>query len=117
MWHIPKCISMLCWRWYIWRTDGSGRHYLFYDFCYFANFFSLYLLFVAPHSPDIFLILFTVSNGPLAWSVLAFNNSLIFHSAQHMTSAFIHTSPMLLTFGMVRTAIKLQQQVPRLHNN
>ena len=39
-----------------------------------------------------------VSNGPLAWAVLAFNNSLIFHSAQHMVSAFIHISPMLLSY-------------------
>jgi hypothetical protein len=100
MWHIPKCVSMLSYRWYLWRTDGTGRHYLFYDFCYAANFLSLYLLLFSPHSPDLFVVLFTVANGPLAWSVLAFNNSLIFHSAQHMTSAFIHTSPMLLTFGM-----------------
>lgn len=100
MWHVPKCVTMLSYRWYLWKTDGTGRHYLFYDFCYAANFLSLYLLLFSPHSPDLFVVLFTVANGPLAWSVLAFNNSLIFHSAQHMTSAFIHTSPMLLTFGM-----------------
>ena len=42
--------------------------------------------------------MFMVANGPLAWAVLAFNNSLIFHSLQHMVSAFIHISPMLLSY-------------------
>jgi hypothetical protein len=39
-------------------------------------------------------------SGPLAWSILAFNQALIFHSWQHVTSVFIHISPMMLTFGL-----------------
>lgn len=30
----------------------------------------------------------------------AFAQSLVLHSLQHMTSVFIHTSPMLLTLGL-----------------
>ena len=41
-----------------------------------------------------------VSNGPLAWSVLTFSQSLVFHSHAHMTSVFIHISPMLLTHAL-----------------
>ena len=47
-----------------------------------------------------FQIVFMVANGPLAWAVLAFSQSLIFHSAPHMTSVFIHTSPMLLSYAL-----------------
>ena len=56
------------------------------------------------HSPltthRLFQIVFMCANGPLAWSVLAFNHALIFHSWQHITSLVIHTSPMLLTYGI-----------------
>ncbi|GMH76465.1 hypothetical protein TrST_g1984 [Triparma strigata] len=98
LWHSPKCIVLLVYRWTEWKMDGTGRHYLFYDFCYWANFLCLYYIWFNPHSAETFKILFMVSNGPLAWAVLAFNNSLIFHSAQHMVSAFIHISPMLLSY-------------------
>eukprot|EP00281_Chroomonas_sp_CCMP1168_P022466 CAMPEP_0206228970 /NCGR_PEP_ID=MMETSP0047_2-20121206/9446_1 /ASSEMBLY_ACC=CAM_ASM_000192 /TAXON_ID=195065 /ORGANISM="Chroomonas mesostigmatica_cf, Strain CCMP1168" /LENGTH=231 /DNA_ID=CAMNT_0053652235 /DNA_START=172 /DNA_END=867 /DNA_ORIENTATION=+ len=47
-----------------------------------------------------FQVLFLAANGPLAWSILAFSQSLVLHSLQHMTSVFIHTSPMLLTLGL-----------------
>ena len=45
-------------------------------------------------------VLFLVCNGPLAWSVLAFAQSLVFHSHAHMTSVFVHVSPMLLTYAI-----------------
>ena len=47
-----------------------------------------------------FQVLFLVCNGPLAWSVLAFAQSLVFHSHAHMTSVFIHVSPMLLSHAL-----------------
>ncbi|GMH61701.1 hypothetical protein TrLO_g7546 [Triparma laevis f. longispina] len=98
LWHSPKCIVLLIYRWNEWKMDGTGRHYLFYDFCYWANFLCLYYIWFNPHSAETFKIVFMVANGPLAWAVLAFNNSLIFHSVQHMVSAFIHISPMLLSY-------------------
>ena len=47
-----------------------------------------------------FQVLFLVCNGPLAWSVLAFAQSLVFHSHAHMTSVFVHVSPMLLSYAI-----------------
>jgi hypothetical protein len=41
-----------------------------------------------------------ISNGPLAWSVLAFNQALVFHKWQNMTSVFIHVSPMMFSWGL-----------------
>ena len=40
------------------------------------------------------------ANGPLAWSVLAFNHAMIFHSYPHVTSAVVHLSPMILSYGL-----------------
>lgn len=98
LWHTPKAIIYIAHRWITFKREG--QHYLLYDFCYWANALSLLYAWVLPDNALLFQILFIVSNGPLAWSVLAFSQSLIFHSAPHMTSVFIHTSPMLLTFAL-----------------
>jgi hypothetical protein len=97
-WHSPKAIMYIVHRWYTFRQQN--QHYLLYDFCYWANGLALLYCWVCPWSDVMFQILFVCSNGPLAWAVLAFSQSLIFHSAPHMTSVFIHTSPMLLTFAI-----------------
>eukprot|EP00282_Hemiselmis_andersenii_P014290 CAMPEP_0114137926 /NCGR_PEP_ID=MMETSP0043_2-20121206/16033_1 /TAXON_ID=464988 /ORGANISM="Hemiselmis andersenii, Strain CCMP644" /LENGTH=364 /DNA_ID=CAMNT_0001231829 /DNA_START=73 /DNA_END=1167 /DNA_ORIENTATION=+ len=98
MWHVPKFVVLTTLRWITFK--GEGKHYLLYDFCYWANglcaFYTLYM----PTSPVVFQVLFLVANGPLAWSILAFSQSLVLHSLQHMTSVFIHVSPMLLTLGL-----------------
>jgi hypothetical protein len=47
-----------------------------------------------------FQIVFAAANGPLAWSILAFNQALVFHKWQNVTSVFIHISPMMLTYGL-----------------
>jgi hypothetical protein len=40
------------------------------------------------------------ANGPVAFSVLCFNHAMIFHSFPHVTSAVIHLSPMILSYGL-----------------
>ena len=55
---------------------------------------------VRPNDPQLFMSVFMLSNGPLAWATIAFNHSLIFHSYPHISSLFIHISPMLLTYGL-----------------
>ena len=93
-----KSISLTALRWYTFRAEG--KHFLLLDFCYFANGLALLYLWTMPTSARAFQILFMVSNGPLAWSVLTFSQSLVFHSHAHMTSVFIHISPMLLTHAL-----------------
>ena len=46
------------------------------------------------------LVLFSVATGPLAWAILATNNSLVFHSFEHMATLFIHSFPMLAAWCM-----------------
>lgn len=38
--------------------------------------------------------------GPLAWSVLAWRNSLVFHSLDKTTSLFIHLTPNILLYAL-----------------
>ena len=42
--------------------------------------------------------LFALVNGPLAWSILIFRNSLVFHDIDRTTSTFIHLSPAILSW-------------------
>ena len=98
LWHTPKCLLLIGLRWYTFRKQG--KHYLLYDFCYWANLLCLLYLWGWPASATMFQVLFLVCNGPLAWAVLAFAQSLVFHSHAHMTSVFVHVSPMLLSYAI-----------------
>lgn len=95
-WHSVKAIVLISLRWYDFKQKKT--HYLLFDFCYWANLLCLLYLYVFPDSPVLFQICFVVSSGPLAWSIPAFSQALVFHKWQNMTSVFIHISPMLLTF-------------------
>ena len=78
LWHTPKAFGLTALRWHTFRK--KGQHFMLFDFCYFANVLTLMYLFVFPDSATMFQTLFMVANGPLAWSVLTFNQSLVFHS-------------------------------------
>ena len=79
---------------------SSKDHYYLLDFCYFTNtLMSLYLFFY-PNFPDLFRIVFTMSNGPLLWAVPTWRNSLVFHSLDKVTSVFIHSVPPLICFAL-----------------
>lgn len=98
IWHSPKTVLLIFLRWLDFRK--KKQHYLLFDFCYWANFLLLLYVWVFPENSLLFQIAFLCSVGPLSWSVLAFNQAMIFHSWQHVTSVHIHVSPMLLTFGL-----------------
>jgi len=73
-------------------------HLFLLDFCYFGNTILLLSLWAFPHESRLFTIAFALSHGPLAWAVLAFRNSLVFHDIDKITSCFIHISPPLVTY-------------------
>lgn len=98
IWHSIKAVTLITARWLDFKQKGD--HYLLYDFCYWANLLTLIYIWVFPTRHVLFQIIFMVSNGPLAWSVLAFNQALVFHKWQNMTSVFIHVSPMMLSWGL-----------------
>eukprot|EP00743_Colponemidia_sp_Colp-15_P002737 GILK01002964.1.p1 GENE.GILK01002964.1~~GILK01002964.1.p1 ORF type:complete len:363 (+),score=35.36 GILK01002964.1:152-1090(+) len=89
----PILIGM---RFFIYKANKW--HYFLLDFCYFGNFLLLVYLWGAPSQPYLFLVAFSVMNGPIAWAVIIFNNSLVFHSLDKVTSVFIHVTPPFVTF-------------------
>lgn len=94
----PKIISLILIR--LVTFYKKKQHFLLWDFCYWANFLCLFYCWCMPDSPTVFRAAFMCANGPLAWSVLAFNHALIFHSYAHVTSAAVHFSPLVLTYGL-----------------
>ena len=76
------------------------KDYLLLDFCYLANTLLLIYVWLLPHRSDVFQIVFICANGPLAWAILAFNQSLVLHKLSQLTSVFVHIAPGLFSFGI-----------------
>ena len=69
-----------------------------------------------PKSPRVFRVVFMCANGPLAWSVLAFNHAMVFHSYAHMTSVVVHVSPLLLSYGLRWSAAPVSEDSTGSHH-
>lgn len=80
----------------IWTYTRLKWHYFLFDFCYAANVAALAFLWIWPYSPFLFTIVYCAAHGPLAWSVITWRNSLVFHSLEKVTSTFIHIYPPLV---------------------
>mmetsp|Transcript_55604 Transcript_55604/g.118416 ORF Transcript_55604/g.118416 Transcript_55604/m.118416 type:complete len:430 (+) Transcript_55604:73-1362(+) len=91
-----KFVCLLALRLYLYRKEKFG--YFLLDFCYFANLVLLWYLWLAPSSVKLFRVVFSFSNGPLGLAVIAWRNSLVFHSLDKITSLFIHIEPVLVTY-------------------
>jgi hypothetical protein len=101
LFHIPHTLAaifLISRRW--WQFKLVRQHYYLYDFCYWANYASIVYCWFMPHNTTLFGVWFLAANGPLAGAVLAFMQGFIFHSAPHMTSLFIHMSPMMLSYAV-----------------
>jgi len=77
-------------------------HYFLLDFCYYANLMMIIHLHFFPESTMLHNVSFAFANGPLLLAVPMFQNSLVPHSLDKVTSNFIHLSPALTLMG-VRT--------------
>ena len=73
-----KAALLLTLRLALYRRDKM--HYYLLDFCYYANALMLLNVWALPEACDLQKVLFAFSMGPLAWSIILFRNSLIFHS-------------------------------------
>eukprot|EP00884_Botryococcus_braunii_P011569 jgi/Botrbrau1/20412/Bobra.0006s0068.2 len=73
-------------------------HYFMFDFCYWANLLLLLHLWYFPSSAVLHKITFAYASGPLAFSVIAFRNSLVFHSIDKFTSLFVHWFPAVIAW-------------------
>ena len=68
------------------------------DFCYFAVAAAGVHATLAPGSAWLGDMVFAWANGPLACAIVVWRNSLVFHSLDKITSAFIHFFPVVLSF-------------------
>lgn len=76
----------------------KGWHYFLLDFCYFTLFCSFLHLYAFPQSALLFRVFFVYANGPLAWAIVLWRNSFVFHDYDKITSVYIHLLPSILTF-------------------
>ncbi|QSL64510.1 hypothetical protein MERGE_001811 [Pneumocystis wakefieldiae] len=71
----------------------KGMHYFIADLCYWVNMMLLVYLWVFPSSKFLFVSTYFLSFGSLSWAIIAWKNSLVFHSMDKVTSLFIHIFP------------------------
>lgn len=90
-------LALLTARFYFYRREKT--HLFLLDMCYLVNIFYLYHLWFKPTSLPLRRACFAFATGPLALSVPTFRNSLVFHSADKMTSLFIHIGPALVAWA------------------
>lgn len=86
-----QVLFWLPWRYYTYRK--RGMHYFIADLCYWVNFLTLMFLWAAPWSEHLLVAVYYLSLGSLAWAIVAWRNSLVFHSVDKITSLFIHVFP------------------------
>lgn len=72
--------------------------YFLIDFCYFVNATCFISVLLLPENPSLWRLNYAVSNGTLLGALLAWRNSLVFHSLDKVTSIAIHLLPALLTY-------------------
>lgn len=70
--------------------------YFMLDFCYVADLLLWINMIFLPQSKYLFLVIFSVGCGPLAGAVIMYRNSLVFHSIDKFSSAYIRTFPFRL---------------------
>lgn len=64
-----------------------------FDLCYAVQLLLLFQLWWLPTSITLAKVSFAFAMGPLLWSIVAFRNSLVYHSVDKVTSLFLHFFP------------------------
>ncbi|OAY85410.1 uncharacterized membrane protein C776.05 [Ananas comosus] len=73
-------------------------HYYLLDFCYYANTIFLIMLLFFPKNEKLFMVCFAFAEGPLAWALIIWRNSLVFSSLDKLISVLIHLLPGIVFF-------------------
>lgn len=63
------------------------------DLCYYVNVLTMLFIWVFPYSKHLYTVCFSFTFGTLAFAVITWRNSLVLHSIEKTTSAFIHIFP------------------------
>lgn len=92
-----KAILLLSIRWIVYRY--KRWHYYLFDLCYAVQGLTLYQIWRRPASIAFAKLVFALNLGPLLWSIIAFRNSLVYHSLDKMTSHFLHWFPACVSYA------------------
>jgi hypothetical protein len=103
-------------------------HYFLWEYCYVVNYFTLVYFAVCllkKHVPtlqflhvldsfgqEFFRVAYSYAMGPLALSILAFRNGLVFHSLEHLTILAVHFGPAAAIYGMRWYPAELEADFP-----
>ncbi|KAI3524768.1 hypothetical protein L2E82_02834 [Cichorium intybus] len=83
-------------RWMYYRY--KKWHYYLLDFCYYANTIFLVMVLFYPKNEKLFMVCFSFAEGPLAWALIVWRNSLVFSSLDKLVSVLIHLLPGVVVF-------------------
>eukprot|EP01147_Barroeca_monosierra_P001399 gene1400-7944_t len=117
VWNTTKASVIVIYQ--IVRWIPHKKAYYALDFCWIMSLLfllwgllQLFGIFPKTYETRIFLIMFTISTGPLAWSVPALQNKLVFHSIEYSSSLFIHLSPAISMWGLRWFGDRAQNHFP-----
>lgn len=96
--YVALMFPLLMARWFLYRK--AGWQYFLADFCYFLNWLTMLCILL----PSVFgatarRISFVMGHGPLAIAIVAWRNSMVFHSLDKTTSVYLHVLPALVSFS------------------
>eukprot|EP00282_Hemiselmis_andersenii_P000589 CAMPEP_0114112456 /NCGR_PEP_ID=MMETSP0043_2-20121206/2396_1 /TAXON_ID=464988 /ORGANISM="Hemiselmis andersenii, Strain CCMP644" /LENGTH=547 /DNA_ID=CAMNT_0001204555 /DNA_START=204 /DNA_END=1847 /DNA_ORIENTATION=- len=97
-WYTAVVIPLYGIRYVIYHADKT--HYFLIDFCYVINLLLLFTLHFYPNSTVLFKATFALASGPVPIAIIAWRNSLVFHSLDKVTSVVIHLLPCGIVFCM-----------------
>ncbi|GAB4824156.1 hypothetical protein N2152v2_011202 [Parachlorella kessleri] len=92
-----KAALLMAIRWVTYRM--KKWHYYLWDLCYAAQILLLLQLWAYPTSITLTKVCFALNLGPLLWSIIAFRNSLVYHSVDKVTSLFLHWFPACVSWA------------------
>jgi hypothetical protein len=70
------------------------------EFCYFGNSILICFVLFTGQNKNIFYIAYICSTGVMAMAAVIFNNQARFNNTDHLTSAFIHTLPLITSWAL-----------------
>jgi len=76
----------------------DNMQYFLLDYCYMTNALCIVNALFFPNNAAFWQVNFAAANGPLMWAIVAWRNSLVFHSVDKLTSMYIHMVPSIMTF-------------------
>lgn len=89
-------VPLLIIRYFLYKS--RKWQYFLVDYCYSVNALYVVHYFFFRDSAALAQVLFAAANGPLAAAIVAWCNSLVFHSLDKTTSLIIHMFPALVSY-------------------